>query len=87
LRGRLQSAHEITGQKLIARKEKSKEYYDRDAETFEINVGQKVLLFGETVHRGRSKKLSPQYVGPYEVVRVDGVNVTIKKGRTTRRVH
>ena len=33
------------------------------------------------------KKLSPQYVGPYEVLAVDGVNVTIKKGRTTQKVH
>ena len=40
----------------------------------EIQTGQKVLLFGETVRRGRSKKLSPQYVGPYEVLAVDGVN-------------
>jgi hypothetical protein len=53
----------------------------------EIQTGQKVLLFGETVRRGRSKKLSPQYVGPYEVLAVDGVNVTIKKGRTTQKVH
>ena len=46
-----------------------------------------MLLFDETVRRGRSKKLSPQYVGPYEVLSVDGVNVTIKKGRNTQKVH
>jgi len=33
------------------------------------------------------KKLSPQYVGPYDVLAVDGVNVTLKKGRTTEKVH
>jgi hypothetical protein len=45
------------------------------------------LLYDETVRRGRSKKLSPQYVGPYEVLAADGVNVMIKKGRTTQKVH
>jgi hypothetical protein len=87
LKGRLQSAHEIARQKLIAGKEKSKEYYDKSSEPFEIKVGQQVLLYDETVRRGRSKKLSPQYIGPYEVLIVDGVNVTIKKGGNTQKVH
>jgi hypothetical protein len=83
----LQSAHEVARQKLISSKEKSKEYYDKGSEPFEIQIGQEVLLFVETVRRGRSKKLSPQYVGPYEVLAVEGVNVTIRKGRTTQKVH
>ena len=66
--GRMQSAHEIARQRLIAKKEKSKEHYDKDSENPDIQVGQKVLLFDETVRRGRSKKLSAQYVGPYEVL-------------------
>ena len=87
LKERLQSAHEIARQKLIISKEKSKEYYNKGSEKCEIQVRQKILLFDETVHRGRSKKLSPQYIGPYEVLAVDGVNVTIRKGRTTQKVH
>jgi len=83
----LQSAHEIARQKRISSKKKSKEYYDKVSETFEIQIEQKVLLFYETVRRERSKKLSPQYTGPYEVLAVDGVNVTIRKGRTTQKVH
>ena len=81
----MQSAHEVARQKLIASKAKSKEYYDKGSETFEIQIGQKVLLFDETVRRGRSKKPSPQYIGPYEVLAVEGVNVTIRKGRTTQK--
>jgi hypothetical protein len=87
LKGRLQSAHEIARQKLVTSKEKSKEYYDKVSERCEIQVEQKILLFDETVHRGSSKKSSPQYIGPYEVPAVDGVNVTIRKGRTTQKVH
>jgi hypothetical protein len=87
LKGRLQTAHEMAREKLISRKEKSTEYYDKGAEPFELNVGQRVLLYDETVRRGRSRKLSPQYIGPYEVLSVNGVNATIKKGRTTQQVH
>jgi len=87
LRGMLQSTHEIARQKLIVSKDRSKEHYDKHSETFEIQAGQKILLFDETIRRGRSKKLSPKYVGPYDVLAVDGVNVTIIKGRTTQKVY
>jgi hypothetical protein len=87
LKERLQSAHEIARQRLIIGKEKSKEHYDKGSEKCEIQVGQKILLFDETVRRGRSKKLSPQYIGPYEVLAVEGMNVVIRKGRNTQKVH
>jgi hypothetical protein len=87
LKGQLQLAHERARQKLIARKEKSKEFYDKNTDVIEIKVGQKVLVYDVTVRRGRSKKLSPQYIGPYEVLAVEGVSVTIKKGRLAQKVH
>jgi hypothetical protein len=87
LKGRMQSAHEVARQKLVIKKEKSKEYYDKGSKPTEIQVGQKILLYDETVRRGRSNKLSPQYIRPYEVVTVEGVNITIKRGRTTQKVH
>jgi hypothetical protein len=62
LRGRLQSAHEVARQKLIAKKEKSKEYYDRESKPFDIQTGQRVLLYDETVRRGKIKEIeSPIY--------------------------
>jgi hypothetical protein len=76
LRGRLQSFHEVARQKLLSSKEKTSIMID--SETLEVQVGQKVLLFDETVRRSRSRKLSPQYVGPYEVLAIR-VNV-IKMG-------
>jgi hypothetical protein len=87
LKGRLQSAHEVARQKLLASKEKSKLYYDRNTKELDIQVGQKVLLYDETVRRGRSKKLTPQFIGPYEVLAVEGVNVVIKRGRASQKVH
>ena len=86
-KGRLQSSHEIARQRLLSGKEMSKQYYDRGSDLPDIQVGQKVLISDETVLWGRSRKLSPQYLGPYEVLAVEGVNVTIKKGRSTQKVH
>jgi hypothetical protein len=54
LKGRLQTAHEVARQKLILCKEKSKAQYDKGTEPFRLDVGQQVLLYDETVRRGRS---------------------------------
>ena len=59
LRGRLQSAHEFARQKLISSKERSMEYYDKNSEAMEIQTGQKVSLFDESVRRGGPKTLPP----------------------------
>jgi hypothetical protein len=72
---------------LKAKKERSKEYYDMN-----INVplfaGQKVLLHNEKVRRGRSAKLSQPYIGPYKIIFVDDVNITLRLPRNkTLRVH
>jgi hypothetical protein len=45
LKGRLQSSYEVARQKLLASKERSKAYYDKDSETLDIRVGQKILIF------------------------------------------
>jgi len=87
LKGRLQSSHEIARQRLLCGKERSKEYYDKGSEFPTIQVGQKVLIFDETVRRGRSKKLSPQFIGPHDVLAVERVKVVIKRGRNTQKIH
>jgi hypothetical protein len=68
LKGRLQTAHEIVRQKPIHHKAKSKECDNKSTELLTLEAGQKVLLYDETVHRGRSKKLHPQYIGSCDVV-------------------
>ena len=87
LRDRLQSAHQAARSNLITHKDRSKDYYDRKTEEMKIEIGDKVLLYDETVRRGRSRKLSAQWIGAYEVVGVDNVNVTIRKGRKLLKVH
>jgi len=52
-----------------------------------LQVGDKVLLFDETVRRGRSRKLSTQWIGPYTITEIDKVNVTITRGHKVTKVH
>jgi hypothetical protein len=87
LKSRLQSAHEVARQKLLTAKQKSKEHFDKKSKEFQITVGDKVLLHDETLRRGRSKKLSNQWIGPYEVIGVEKVNAIIKRGRRVQKVH
>jgi transposase InsO family protein len=87
LRGRLQSAHAIARENLLKSKARSKADYDKKAVHIAPRVGDKVLLYDESVRRGRSRKLSAQWVGPYAVLAVDGVNVTIKRKRNAVKVH
>jgi len=87
LRGRLQTVHQQAHKKLIESKDKSKEYYDKRAKPTKLQVGDKVLLFDETVRRGRSRKLSAQWIGPYTITEMDEVNATIVRGRKSTKVH
>jgi hypothetical protein len=83
LQGRLQTAHQVANGNLM----RSKDYYDKNTEEMRVQVGVKVLLFDETVRRGRSRKLSSQWIGPYTATEVDRVNVTIGRGRKLLKVH
>jgi hypothetical protein len=60
---------------LKAKKEKSKEYYDRKTNVPLFAVGEKALLHDEKVRRGGSAKLSQPYIGPYEIISIDGVKL------------
>jgi hypothetical protein len=51
-----------------------------------FTVGDNVLLPDEKIRRGRSAKLSPPFIGPYEIIEVDDVNITLRlpKNRTLK---
>jgi hypothetical protein len=51
-----------------------------------FTVGNRVLLHDEKIRRSRSAKLSPPFIGPYENMDVDDVNITLKlpKNRTLK---
>jgi hypothetical protein len=87
LRGRLQTVHQQAHKNLIECKGKSKEHYDKTSGQRKLQVGDKVLLFDETVRRGRSRKLGAQWIGPYNIIELDKVNATIARGRKLTKVH
>ena len=86
LQSRLQSCYEVARSNLQCKKEKSEEYYDRNTNVPLFAIGGKVLLHDEKVRRGRSAKLTRPYIGPYEIIAVDDVNLTLKlpKNRTLK---
>jgi hypothetical protein len=88
LQSRLQSCYEVARSNLRAKKEKSKEYYDKNINVPLFTVGEKVLLHDEKIRRGRSAKFSPPFIGPFEIISIDDVNVTLKLPRNkTLKVH
>jgi hypothetical protein len=70
LQSRLQSSNEMVRNNLNSQKERSKEYHDRNVNTPLFSIGDKVLLHDEKIRRGRSAKLSPPWIGPYEITDV-----------------
>jgi hypothetical protein len=88
LQSRLQSSYELAKSSLIAKKERSKEQHDKTVNIPLFSVGDKVLLHDERIRRGRSLKLSPPWIGPYEITEVNDVNITLKLPRNkTLKVH
>jgi len=47
-----------------------------------------LLLHDEKLRHGRSEKLTQHYIGPYEIIAVDDVNVTLKLPKNkTLKIH
>ncbi len=87
LKSRLQTVHYQARQNLLASKDKSKEYYDQATGETKLKVGDKVLLYDETVRRGRSSKLSAKWIGPYILTELEKANAIITRGRKSIKVH
>jgi transposase InsO family protein len=83
LEARLTNSYAMARRNLEMAKLDNKRNYDRRVFDPKFEVGSKVLVQDESVRRGRSKKLGAAYVGPYEVIRVEGPNLVLRtrKGR------
>ncbi|XP_018402807.1 PREDICTED: uncharacterized protein LOC108779800 [Cyphomyrmex costatus] len=57
LKERLRATNQIAREHIKEEKIKAKEYHDKKAKEIKFKIGDKVLLYDETLRRGRSKKL------------------------------
>jgi len=88
LKERLRATNRVAREHIKDEKIKAKLQYDRKAKEITFKVGDKVLIYDETLRRGRSKKLESLWTGPYKIIeKHSAVNYTVKKGRKTVRVH
>ena len=88
LKQKLQYSRQVAKENLIKNKKISKQNYDKKSFVRNFTVGDKVLLYDESVRRGRSTKLSSLWIGPYKIVaKTSDVNFTIQKGKHQQTVH
>jgi len=85
---RLRATNRLAREHIKDEKVKAKLQYDKKAREITFQVGDKVLIFDETLRRGRSKKLKSLWTGPYQIIeKYSEVNYTVKKDRKTTRIH
>jgi len=84
LKQKLQLSHQIARDRLLEQKQKTKEYYDQKQNQITVHEGDRVLL----KNSARKGKLSPKWLGPYEVIELRAnENVTLQKERKRVTVH
>lgn len=88
LANNLRQMHEIAARNLVKGKEKNKTIYDEKLNEVNFSISDEVFLQVESVRQGRSKKLGPQWSGPYKIIeKIGETNYRIKKGRKEKIVH
>jgi len=88
LKERLRATTQLAREHIKEEKTKAKQQHDKRAGKVTFKTGDKVLVYDETLRRGRSKKLEALWTGPYIIIEKNSeVNYTIKKGRKTSRMH
>jgi transposase InsO family protein len=84
----LKESFRIARELQVKQKGKRKEIHDEKVNEKEFQLGDQVKLISENVRQGRSKKLGPNWTGPYEIVeKIGEVNFRIKKGSKEKVVH
>ena len=88
IREQLRAVDEVAREQLQSARERSEKGCDKQARGIDFKAGDKVLLYDESVRRGRSKKLESKWIGPYRIIKGNSsVNYTIQKGKKTLRAH
>ena len=73
----LQQARKLAQQTAAEQGEKYKNQYDKLASPHKFETGQKVWL-SDTTSIGKNAKLTPNWIGPYEIVDINDTNAKLK---------
>lgn len=85
---KLRKSRDIARNKLIHSKEYNKVIYDKKCKDIKFKVRDLVYVSNEAIKVGRSRKLSPYWIGPYKIIKVNSkTNVTIKNKNKILKVH
>jgi hypothetical protein len=88
LEARLQSSYAMARQNLESSNVQNKRHYDQYVYVPKFKIGQQILVKDESVRRGRSKKLEAPYVGPCEILKIEGRNLLLRMKRSkTMKIH
>lgn len=74
LKLKLNKSFEIAREKLISAKEKSKVHYDTKINKHNFKIGNLVYVYNKSIKKGISKKLQPNYKGPYKIIKINPNN-------------
>ena len=67
---RLTFAWDLAKTHIVKAQEQQKSYYDRKAKPSNFNIGDRVMLFRSVQQKGRSKKLSHPWKGPFRIIKL-----------------
>jgi hypothetical protein len=73
----LQQARKLAQQTAAAQGEKYKQNCDKQSSPHKFEIGQKVWL-SDTTSIGKNAKLTPNWIGPYEIVDINDTNAKLK---------
>jgi hypothetical protein len=79
---RLQSSYATVRRNLETAKLNNKRHYDSEIHVPKFEVRMMVLVRDESVRLGRSKNVEAAYVGPYEILRIEGPKLVLRTRRS-----
>lgn len=85
LKERLRATNQFAKEHIKEEKLKAKKQYDKNTKEAHFKIGDKVLVYDETLRRGRLKKLELLWTRPYTILEKNSdVNYTIKRDEKQR---
>lgn len=88
LKHQLNKSFQIARENIDKSKTNSKTHYDAKTKIHEYNIGDLVYLENNANKKGISKKLSPNWLGPYKIIEIyKNQNVLLKIKNKNSRVH